>query len=180
MAKRPKSSPPVPAPLPVVVVNGWSIYAHPLFLEQLETLLEEVEQFRAQDPDGYREKKKTKLLAAILKMGFEVIPANPADRMFYQGNTLGPAYRHWHRGKFFEGRYRLFFRYSTAAKAIVLAWVNDEETLRTYGSKTDAYAVFKVMLDKKRPPDDWDGLMAEAKAVAVRAQGIVNRGKGAR
>jgi toxin YhaV len=29
----------------------------------------------------------------------------------------------------------------------VLAWVNDEESLRTYESKTDAYAVFKKMID---------------------------------
>lgn len=30
--------------------------------------------------------------------------------------------------------------------------MNDEETRRTYGSKTDAYAEFKRMLDKNRPP----------------------------
>jgi toxin YhaV len=89
---------------------------------------------RAADPIGYRVKKKTKLLAAILKMAFEVIPNNPADRPFWQGNTLGASYRHWHRGKFFEGRYRLFFRYATREKTIVLPWVNDEESLRTYES----------------------------------------------
>ena len=32
----------VPAQAPLVV-NGWSIYAHPLFLDQLEGLIEEVE-----------------------------------------------------------------------------------------------------------------------------------------
>jgi len=177
MAKRPKSAPPGPVPPPAVVVNGWSIHAHPLFLEQFEELVGEVEQLRAQDSEGYREKKKTKLLAAIIKMGFEVIPANPADKMFLQGNTLGSAYRHWQRGKFFEGRYRMFFRYSSKAKAIVLAWVNDEETLRTYGRKTDAYAVFKGMLNKNRPPDDWNALVWEAQKAAKRAQEVLNRVK---
>lgn len=53
------------------------------------------------------------------------------------------------------GRFRLFFRYSTSAKIIVFAWVNDETTLRIYGSKSDAYAVFRKMLDKGNPHDDW-------------------------
>jgi len=158
-----------------ITVNGWAIYAHPLFIDQLEALAGEVEHLRAADPAGYRQKKKTKLLAAIYKMAFEVIPQNPADRAFFQGNTLSSAYRHWHRGKFFEGRYRLFLRYSTAAKAIVLAWVNDEETLRTYGSKADAYSVFKGMLIRNQPPDDWDALLQEAKAGVSRAKGLLKR-----
>jgi toxin YhaV len=180
MASRPRSVAPAPEPPPVIVVNGWNIYAHPLFTDQFEALLNEVERFQAEDPTGYREKKKTKLLAAILKMAFEVIPHDPTDRAFLQGNTLGTSYRHWLRGKFFEGRYRLFFRYSKAAKTIVLAWVNDDETLRTYGSKTDAYAVFKGMLDKNKPPDDWEALLKEAKAGATRAKGITTRSKDAR
>lgn len=151
------------------------MYAHPLFIDQVEALVNEVEQFRIADPKGYGNKKKTKLLAAILKMAFEIIPRNPADRMFFQGNTLGLAYRHWHRGKFFDGRYRLFFRYSTQARAIVLAWVNDEETLRTYGSKADAYSVFKGMLGRKRPPDDWDTLLREAQEEVTRSKGLLER-----
>jgi len=130
-APRRRSDPASPQASPIAVVNGWSIYAHPLFLEQCEALLTEVERLRAVDPIRYRASKKTKLLAAIYKMAFEVIPKNPADRLFWQGNTLGADYRHWHRGKFFQGRYRLFFRFTTAGKAIVLAWVNDSDTLRT-------------------------------------------------
>ena len=80
---------PSPPPSPVIVVNGWSIYAHPLFVDQFETLLKEVEGLRAIDPTGYREKKKAKLFAAICKMVFEVIPRNPGDRVFWQGTTLG-------------------------------------------------------------------------------------------
>ncbi|MFZ4775346.1 MAG: type II toxin-antitoxin system YhaV family toxin [Terrimicrobiaceae bacterium] len=164
------------APLPIVQVNGWSIFAHPVFIEQFETLIREVEKLRAADPTGYREKKKTKLLGAVQKMAFEVIPQNPAHPMFLQGNTLGAAYRHWHRGKFFEGRYRLFFRFSSAAKVIVLAWVNDEATLRTYGSRTDAYAVFKSMLGKSRPPDEWKTLLKEAKGAAAESKKLLDQG----
>jgi toxin YhaV len=44
--------------------------------------------------------------------------------------------------------------------------VNDEETLRTYGSKTDAYAAFKSMLGKNRPPDEGTILLKEAEKSA--------------
>ena len=161
-----------------MVINGWKIYAHPLFIDQFEELVLEVEQLRASDPVGYREKKKTKLLAAIQKMAFEVIPQNPAHQMFLQGNTLGLPYRHWYRGKFFDGRYRLFFRFSSNAKAIVLAWVNDAETLWTYGSRTDAYAVFKAML--ARSPNDWEALLKEAEAEVPRSTKLLGRSQGPR
>jgi toxin YhaV len=176
-SRRRRSNPTRTSPSAVITVNGWSIYAHPLFIDEFEALLQEVERLRAADPIGYREKKKTKLLAAILKIACEVIPQDPADRVFWQGNTLGTSYRHWHRAKFFEGRYRLFFRYAAKEKAIVLAWVNDEESLRTYESKTDAYAVFKKMLDKDNPPDDWDTLLNQAKEALFRAKGLLERGK---
>lgn len=50
-------------------------------------------------------------------------------------------------GNIGNGRFRLFFRYHGKARLIVYAWVNDSETLHTYGSRTDAYAVFRRMLD---------------------------------
>jgi toxin YhaV len=33
--------------------------------------------------------------------------------------------------------------------------------LRTYGSATDAYAVFSTMLARGNPPDDWNALLAQ-------------------
>jgi len=35
--------------------------------------------------------------------------------------------------------------------------------LRAYESKSDAYRVFRRMLDGGNPPDDWESLLAEAK-----------------
>ena len=57
----------VPAQTPLVV-NGWSIYAHPLFLDQLEGLIEEVEARKVRDPKTWRKKNPTKRLAAIFKL----------------------------------------------------------------------------------------------------------------
>jgi toxin YhaV len=49
---------------------------------------------------------------------------------------------------------------------IVYAWVNDENTLRKAGSKTDPCAVFRTMLDAGNPP----GTMAELLAVSAKIQ----------
>lgn len=144
----------------MITVNGWTLYAHPLFLEQLEKLTKAVEKAKKKNPKVYQKSANAKLLAAIRKLAFEDIPADPARPEYRQGGTLGAKRKHWFRAKFASGRFRLFFRYSSSAKIIVCAWVNDQNTLRTYGSKSDAYAVFKKMLDADNPPDDWDALMA--------------------
>ena len=152
-----------------LVVNGWSIYAHPLFLDQLEGLIEEVEGRKVRDPKTWRKKNCTKRLAAIFKLVTEVIPADPGAPAFRQGDTFGEARKHWFRAKFFQ-QYRLFYRFSSEAGIIVLAWVNDETTLHAYGSRTDAYATFRGMLDGGNPPDDLDALMQAAKAEAARLE----------
>lgn len=143
-------------------VNGWQLFAHPLFLDQIEKLAATVEKARKKDPRTWRKSANAKLLAAIRQLVFETIPHDPTRPEYRQGGTLGDARKHWFRAKFGGGRFRLFFRYSSSAKVIVFAWVNDETTLRTYGSKSDAYAVFRKMLDGGNPPDDWAALMAAA------------------
>ncbi|WP_425312801.1 type II toxin-antitoxin system YhaV family toxin [Photorhabdus heterorhabditis] len=42
----------------------------------------------------------------------------------------------------------LYSCYDSKAKVIVYAWVNDEETLRSEGSKSDPYAIFGKMLGR--------------------------------
>jgi len=152
-----------------VKASDWEAYAHPLFLDQLEALTAAVERARKKDPDGYRSGRDAKMLAAVLKLAFEDIPADPAHKRFEQGEALGPARKHWRRAKFYQ-QYRLFFRFSSTAKVIVLAWVNDEQTKRAYGSRTDAYAVFAKLLKAGHPPDEWDALLASAKQPSTRSR----------
>ena len=154
---------------PALQVNGWTVFAHPLFLAQLETLTSQVEALRRKDPTGYLKKNATKRLAAIRQLAFEVIPQDPTRPEYRQGNTLGDQHRHWFRAKFFQ-QYRLFFRYHAPSKVIVYAWVNDEDTKRAYESSDDAYRVFRKMLDNGHPPDDWDQLLAEAQKKSQRMQ----------
>jgi toxin YhaV len=47
---------------------------------------------------------------------------------------------------------------------IIFAWINDEHTLRAAGSKNDPYAVFKRMLMRGNPPDNWNALQSASHA----------------
>lgn len=152
-----------------LVVNGWTIFAHPLFLDQLEELTRQVQVLRRKDPTGFVKKNATKRLAAIAKLAFEVIPQDPSRTEYRQGNTLGEDHKHWFRAKFFQ-QYRLFFRYHTQSKVIVFVWVNDEDTKRSYESGNDAYRVFRKMLDSGHPPGDWDQLLSQARVTSVRLE----------
>lgn len=154
---------------PPFLINGWDVYCHALFVDQVEALVATVETARAKDAVGFRKKRAAKVLAAVIKTAFEVIPLDPAHESFRQGDTLGARHRHWRRAKFLQ-QYRLFYRYRVDGdrKVIVLAWVNDERTLRAYESGSDAYLVFNRMLDRGHPPDDWDMLLREAQQDKVR------------
>jgi toxin YhaV len=149
----------------MTIINGWTLYAHPLFTDQLDRLTAAVEKAKRKDPKTYQSTANAKLLAQLQRLAFETIPVDPARPEFRQGGTLGPSRKHWFRAKFGGGRFRLFFRYSSSAMIIVYAWVNDSETLRTYGAKSDAYAVFKAMLDKGNPPEDWAELLTSSSAI---------------
>jgi toxin YhaV len=150
-----------------LVINGWSIHAHPKFLDAVEALVNEVERLRTKDPKSYRQKRPTKLLAAILQLAFETIPQDPSRAEYRQGATLGDHYKHWFRAKFFQ-QYRLFFRYHREARIIIYAWVNDEDTKRAYGSSDDAYRTFRRMLDAGNPPDNWETLLIHARKESAR------------
>lgn len=167
----------------MVRVNGWTLFQHPEFSRQLIKLKAKVLAAKAADPGGYRRSQDFKLFSAVMKLIDEVIPATlPDTKDFRHGGTLAGDRKHWFRAKFGNGRYRLFFQFSSTEKAIIYAWVNDEETLRTYGSKTDAYAVFAAMLANGNPPDTWEDLMnavgAEVGVVELDAIGARPKDRG--
>lgn len=155
-----------------LVINGWSIFAHSLFLDQFEDLTFQVERLSKKKPKNYKRKNATKRLAAISKLAFEAIPQDPTRPEYRQGGTLGDKRKHWFRAKFFQ-QYRLFFRFHQKSKIIIYAWVNDEGTKRAYDSRTDAYRTFKKMLASGHPPDDWATLLKESKKEAARVKKVV-------
>lgn len=155
-----------------IVINGWNLFTRPLFNAQWEELLVQFEKIRQKYPKSYLKKNATKHLLALTKMAFEVIPQDPTHEKYCQGDTLGDDYKHWFRAKFLQ-QYRLFFRYHLESKTIILAWVNDEKSKRAYESSTDAYRVFRKMLESGYPPDDWDDLLKEAKSETNRLERMI-------
>ncbi len=155
-----------------VSINGWTLFAHPLFLKEIETLTNKVEALKTKDPKGYTKKNASKRLAAIYKLAFEVIPRDPSLAEYRQGATLGEKHKHWFRAKFFQ-QYRLFFRFDSKSKIIILAWVNNENTKRAYESKADAYKVFQKMLNSGHPPDDWHTLIQESEGALERFKRVI-------
>jgi len=142
---------------------GWALLFHQCILRQLQTLQAAAARAERNDPQNADRNANVKLFRALSQLILETVPSDPTRDDYRQGNTLGPAYRHWRRAKVGR-RFRLFFRYDSRAKTIVFAWVNDAQTLRSAGSKSDPYATFAKMLERGNPPDDWDSLIAASQA----------------
>ena len=143
--------------------HGWVLLFHECIVEQLQKLHAAVERAQRSDPKGFGGNANVKLFRALSQLILETVPSDPARDEYRQGNTLGPAHRHWRRAKIGR-RFRLFFRYDSKSKTIVFAWVNDEQTLRAAGSKSDPYAVFEKMLERGNPPDNWTSLVATSRS----------------
>jgi toxin YhaV len=149
-----------------MVVNGWTLLFHAAIIRQLKSLAEAYQRAIRTGPRDFRSNVNVKLLAALAKLMFEVIPADPSRAEYRQGNTLGDAYRHWFRARFL-GRFRLFFRYDSRSRLIVYAWVNDESSLRQSGARSDPYEVFRRMLASGSPPNDWQTLVRNSGDLAA-------------
>ena len=85
-----------------LVINGWTVFAHPLFLAQLEATVQQVEVLKEKDPVGYIKKNANKRLAAVVKLAFDVIPQDPTRPEYRKGKTLGDDYKNWFRAKSFH------------------------------------------------------------------------------
>lgn len=145
-----------------LIVNGWTLLFHDQILDQIRNLVAARDRAAASNPSGFRSNANVRTLASVAKLVLRVIPMDPGHAEYRLGKTMGSDYRNWRRGKFAQ-RFRLFFRFDSATKVIIFAWVNDGSTLRARGSRSDPYLVFKGMLDRDNPPDNWDKLRKSAK-----------------
>lgn len=139
--------------------NGWNLLFHECLVEQLQKLNTAAERAQKQDPRGSESNANVRLFAALSKLIFDAVPSDPNREAYRQGNTMGAAFRYWRRAKIGR-RFRLFFRFDSKTRIIIFTWVNDENTLRASGSKSDPYVVFQRMLERGHPPDDWADLLS--------------------
>lgn len=138
-----------------------SLFQFKPFAQRLQVLTQDVARLAQADPAGYKLHPKTKLLACVYKSMTDTVPTNPADPVFRLGHTLGTTHGNWRRvKKGLPQRYRLFFMFTSNPLAVVIyAWLNDEDTLRKEGSRTDVYEAFKRMLERGEVPSTIDELI---------------------
>jgi len=143
-------------------INGWRIIVHQDLDAQISkistSVVGDLIAGRVTDLRGPRQK----FLKALGRAMREVIPARPGAAEHRLGRALGNQPEVWFRVKFLQ-QYRLFYRYDSVQKIILYVWVNDQESLRAYGSKTDAYAVFKKMLASGYPPGSFEELLKQSR-----------------
>jgi len=137
--------------------------AHPCFIDQLQSFSAEAAAAFISNPNG-KATKAEKIVAAIERITHEAVPSGVGAAEHRQGDSLGPENKHWFRVKFFQ-QYRLFYRYDSASKIIIYVWVNDEHSLRAYGSKTDAYVTFRKMLSSGYPPGTVEELLKQSREI---------------
>lgn len=140
-------------------VDGWTLLCHECIVGQLSRLHSAALRAERQDPEGFASNANVRLFHALSHLLLQVVPGDPSREEYRQGNTLGATHRHWRRVKLGR-RFRVFFRFDSRSRVIVYAWVNDEGTLRSSGSRSDPYSVFTKMLGRGHPPKDWDALVS--------------------
>jgi toxin YhaV len=153
----------VAAAAPALVVNGWTLLFWTGFRDRWTAMRDAAREARNADPIGYRHAPDVKFFRSVRDLVFQEIPANPDHPQFRQGKTLGKSHTHWRRAKLHR-RFRLFFRFHSASRTIIYAWLNDENTLRKAGSQGDVYTVFHGMLERGAPPADWEALVTASNA----------------
>ena len=138
--------------------DGWALLCWEAFATTWDALVADVVQRREQDPERYKAHPSTKLLKRLSDVVLNEVPDSPGHERYLLKTTLGNDAKFWRRAKF-NRRFRLFFRYRSDGMLIVYAWLNDEETLRQAGGKSDPYTVFRAMLERGKPPSSWQELM---------------------
>lgn len=148
------------------MINGWRIYYFRLFQMRLNDLEKEVKKLQEKSPNTYQRHPTTKLLASVNRVITQQVPADPNHADFWLGKTLGDQYTAFRRvKKGMPDRYRLFFRFASETISIIYIWLNDENTLRKEGSKTDVYVVFKKLLEGGTVPIDMGKMLKQSSEV---------------
>lgn len=140
-------------------IGEWNIFYTKIFQIILSKLEKEVLALSSVEPESYLSHPKTKLLQRVFMAITKDVPADPNNKKFRLGSFLGKRYKSWRRVK--DGlpdRYRLFFQFLSTDNKIIFAWINDENTLRKNGSRTDVYTTFKRLVDGGKIQNDYKEL----------------------
>ena len=123
------------------LINGWHVLALPRFSERYAALRGEARRLKDQlSPQEYVGHPAVKLAGAVHRLITQIVPDNPNAPEFRLRGDLSTFRRA--KGHGLPQRYRLFWVFSEGNKTIIFLYLNDEETLRKEGARSDPYAVF--------------------------------------
>ncbi|MFT4099651.1 MAG: type II toxin-antitoxin system YhaV family toxin [Burkholderiaceae bacterium] len=80
--------------------HGWTLLFHDNLIERLTKLRAAVLRAQQSDPVGFESSANVKFFRALVQLMRDGVPGDPARDEYRQGNTMGPAWRHWRRAGF--------------------------------------------------------------------------------
>jgi toxin YhaV len=99
-----------------LIVKGWSIVAHPKWLEKFELWIASVDERRAPD--------RARPLAALTRLAFGTLPENPLRSEYRAPEASGDEDGHWYCAEYWP-QSRLFFRCDPGARLLIYAWFEE-------------------------------------------------------
>ena len=140
--------------------HGWNLLFHEGLIEQLQKLQAAAQRAQAQDPQGFESNANLKLFNALAQLMLETVPSDPSRDEYRQGNTMGPAFRHWRRAKLGR-RFRLFFRFDSKTRIIIFMATMEAQTyLAKRQARADLNAFDAVMARTGgEPPREGDRIL---------------------
>ncbi len=72
----------------MLMINEWTVLAHPLFLNQWEKLIEAVDALKAKKSEDYQKSIDAKPLAALIWLVTVTVPSDPTAAIYRQDSPL--------------------------------------------------------------------------------------------
>ena len=140
--------------------HGWHLLFHDGLIEQLQKLTAAAQRAQTQDPHGFQSNANVKLFNALAQLMLETVPSDHSRDEYRQGNTTGPAFRHWRRAKLGR-RFRLFFRFDSKTRIIIfMAMMAAKTYLAKRQARADLTAFDAVMARTGgEPPREGDRIL---------------------
>ena len=113
------------------------MYFHPQFRNRFDAL---VTAAAKAERSGRSDHPDVKLLAAVVRLVETIVPADPDHPDFRLRGDLSRFRRA--KGRGLPSRYRLFWVFSTRARAIVFLYLNDASSLGKAGARSDPFVRF--------------------------------------
>lgn len=137
------------------VFRGWTVLFNEPFTSRYRELSARARVLKdSLDQDTYAKHPDVKLFLAVREIVSDIVPSNPQDQTYMLTGQLAKFRRV--KGHGLPKRYRMFFVFSTDAKAIIFLYLNDGSTLRQQGSRKDPYAVFTKFMESGEVGGDFE------------------------